>query len=350
MKILWIVNNINQVGGIERVVINLSNYFASHGITVCISSLCSKRGTPYFSVEDDVKIVHENYTISNRFSIFQAVSYVVKKSDADIVIGCHDQICNAIVSCKSVFGGSKKIIVTQHCAFEFNTKKRNVLNSMFYRWADAFLVLTESDKMKWRKLGIRNCEVMPNPLVNYPTEAASLKNNVIISSGRLTGVKGFDFLIKAFSRFHEVHPDWKLRILGDGEERENLEHLADSLGLKQSVELPGFTKNVIDEYMLSSVFTLTSHSEGFSLALLEAMSCGLPVISVDLPAAYAVLGQDAGIITARDEKVFADNLCKIVEDKNTMKQYGKKVIERSKCFSIEKIGNSWIELFNNLMI
>lgn len=349
MKILWIVNNINQVGGIERVVINLSNYFASRGITVCISSLYSKGGTPYFSVEDDVKIVHENYPISNRFSIFQAVSCVVKKSDADIVIGCHDQICNSIVSCKPFFGGSKKIIVTQHCSFAFNTKKRNVLNSIFYRYSDAFLVLTQSDKAEWRKFGIRNCIVMPNALEKYPSETSSLENNVIISVGRLTGVKGFDFLIRAFAHFHKRHSDWKLRILGDGEEKGNLQKLISNLGLSEVVELPGFTKNVIDDLVHSSVFALTSHSEGFSMVLLEAMSCGLPIISVDLPAAHEVMGQDAGIITAKDEKIFAEKLCELVENKKTMIQYGKNAIERSKCFSIEQVGDLWIELFENLV-
>lgn len=349
MKILWIVNNINQVGGIERVVINLSNYFTSCGLNVGISSLASKGGVPYFPIEEGVEIVHESYVLSDRISIFRAVYQVVGKSDADIVIGCHDAICNALVSCKLFFGKNKKIIVTQHCSCAFNTKKRNVLNSIFYRHADAFLVLTQSDKTEWRRFGIRNCSVMPNALVQYPSDTASLENNVIVSVGRLTGVKGYDFLIRAFAHFHKRHSDWKLRILGDGEEKETLQKLIFSLGLSEVVELTGFIKNVTDELVHSSVFALTSHSEGFSMALLEAMSCGLPIISVELPSVYEVLRQDAGIITAKDEIVFAEKLCELVENKNTMIQYGKKAIERSKCFSIEKIGDLWIELFENLM-
>lgn len=349
MKILWIVNNINQVGGIERVVINLSNYFISRGIEVFISSLCSKGGNPYFSVEDGVKITHENKTISSRLSLFRAVYNVIKKSDADIVIGCHGGINNAIVSCKPLLRGRKKIIVTQHCSYDFDTKSRRILNSVFHRRADAFLVLTESDKAFWNRYRMKNCKVMPNAVVNYPTKTASMDCNVIISAGRLTDVKGFDFLIKAFAAFHKTHPNWKLRILGDGEERGNLESLANRLGLTQSVELPGFTSNVMDEYAHSSVFALTSRSEGFSMVLLEAMSCGLPVISVDLPASHEILGQNAGVISARDENIFAENLSKMVEDKCTLTQYGQRAIEQSKCFSIEKIGESWIELFNELL-
>ena len=282
-------------------------------------------------------------------SIFEAVYQVVRNSDADIVIGCHSEICNSLVSCKLFRRENKKVVVTQHCSFAFNTKKINAFNSMFYRYADAFLVLTQSDKTDWRRFGIKNCMVMPNALVNYPSETSSLENNVIISVGRLTGVKGYDFLIRAFAHFHKKHSDWKLRILGDGEERENLQKLIFSLGLSEVVELPGFTKNVIDEFVHSSVFALTSHSEGFPMVLLEAMSCGLPVISVDIPSAREVMGQDVGIISYRDESIFAENLCKMVEKKETLAQYGKNAIERSKCFSIEKIGNSWLELFESLM-
>lgn len=349
MRILWIVNNINQVGGIERVVINLSNYFSSRGVEVSISSLCSKDGHPFFPVEDGVKITHENRTVANRLSLFRAVYNTVKKSDADIVIGCHGGINNAIVSCKPLLKGRKKIIVTQHCSYDFDTKSRRILNSVFHRRADAFLVLTESDKAFWNRYGMKNCKVMPNAIVNYPTKTASMDCNVVISAGRLTGVKGFDFLIKAFAVFHKTHPSWKLRILGDGEERGNLESMVNRLGLTQSVELPGFTNSVIDEFSRSSVFALTSRSEGFAMVLLEAMSCGLPVISVDLPASHEILGQNAGVISARDENIFADNLSKMVEDKCTLIQYGQHAIERSKCFSMERIGDSWIELLCELL-
>jgi glycosyltransferase involved in cell wall biosynthesis len=99
--------------------------------------------------------------------------------------------------------------------------------------------------------------------------------------GRLTAQKGFDLLIEAFDRVAHAHPDWTLRIAGDGEQRRKLECLVQSLGLVRRVDLCGWVDEPEAFLQEADLFVLSSRYEGFPNALLEAMACGLAVVSFD---------------------------------------------------------------------
>lgn len=349
MKIQWIVNNINQVGGIERVVIQLSNYFVQHGCAVEIDSLCSKVENCYFGLDSNVE-VHNLNTDSKgntRTGIVKTIHNIAKNSDADIVLGCHDYICNAIIINKPFFRG--RIIATQHCSIEFNTSKRNLLQSLFFRFADCLVVLSEWNKQYYERMGLANCIVIPNAIAQEITDTAAPREKTIITAGRLTGVKGYDFLIRSFKLVHNEHPDWKLKILGDGEDRDKLTAMVRDLNLEDSVSLPGFQKNVLEEFRKASIFCVTSHSEGFPMVLLEAMSQGLPPVCVDIPVLREILADgEYGVLTERNEKDFASALNSLLDDEQMRNKFAKKAFDRSQAYSMDKIGTEWLNLFHKL--
>lgn len=102
-----------------------------------------------------------------------------------------------------------------------------------------------------------------------------------VATGRFTHQKGFWHLIKAFSKVHKAHPNTKLVIIGDGEQKEKIVKLIADLGISDSVILPGFRKDIFAIEKYCNVYVMTSLFEGFPNALTEAMCLGIPVISTD---------------------------------------------------------------------
>jgi glycosyltransferase involved in cell wall biosynthesis len=103
---------------------------------------------------------------------------------------------------------------------------------------------------------------------------------VILAVGRLTRQKDYPILFRAFSLVRQVRPA-KLLILGEGEERANLERLAIELGIQNDVSMPGFVDNPFAFMAKASVFVLSSAWEGFGNVLVEALACGCPVVATD---------------------------------------------------------------------
>ena len=349
MKIQWIVNNINQVGGIERVVAQLSNFFVNHGCEVEIVSLCTKETKCFFDLDPNVVVrnLNTDEKSNSRIGIIGTIHGIAKESNADIVLGCHEYICNAMVINKPFFKGS--IIVTQHCSVEFFTKKRLLLESLILRFADCFVVLSEWSKQYYEKRKIKNCIVIPNAITQEAYTSRENREKTIVTAGRLTGVKRFDFLIRAFKLVHDIHPEWKLKILGDGEDRKKLTDLVEELNLEEAVSLPGFQKNVIEEFRRASVFTVSSQSEGFSMVLLEAMSQSLPVVCVDIPVLREILDNGKyGILSKCDENEFASAINDLLSDEEKLSEFGERALERSREYSMEKVGMEWLALFQSL--
>ncbi|MBV9744296.1 MAG: glycosyltransferase [Acidobacteriia bacterium] len=115
-------------------------------------------------------------------------------------------------------------------------------------------------------------------LLSLPRRAPSAEF-VFGAAGRLVPVKDHQTLLVAFSRVHSQYPSSRLEILGDGELRGQLEHLASSLGLSNAVRFHGWSNDIARFLSRIDTFVLSSLSEGLPMAVLEAMAAGLPIVS-----------------------------------------------------------------------
>lgn len=154
------------------------------------------------------------------------------------------------------------------------------------------VVLTEVDKYDWQQAGCTNVTIIPNPCSQDGKALPETpKSKTLLAVGRLHEQKGFDLLLRAWQPIEQRHPEWSLRIVGEGPKRPELEAQIREQGLQRAV-LAGRTSDVAKEYASASLFALSSRYEGLPLALIEAMWCGLPCVAFDCPQGPAELLAD----------------------------------------------------------
>ena len=186
--------------------------------------------------------------------------------------------------------------------------------------------------------------------INLP-KGADPNKKWIISIGRLTYQKGFDILLSAFQRIAYKYPDWQLLILGEGELRLELENLRDKLGLTYQVFLPGLLDNPFPFLKQSKLFVLSSRFEGFGNVLIEAMACGLPVISTDCPSGPREIIRNSvnGILVPNEDMpALAATMDRLMSDEEERQRLAARAPEGAKLFTLEKIVGMWEALFSEV--
>ncbi|OHB60349.1 MAG: hypothetical protein A2167_00330 [Planctomycetes bacterium RBG_13_46_10] len=135
-------------------------------------------------------------------------------------------------------------------------------------------------------------------------------DNIIVSCGRLNLVKGWDFLLEAFKVVKRSNPYTKLIFVGDGEDRQKLNDKAQELGIESSIIVTGFVgaDSVVKYLNASDLYVVGSLKEGWSVAMLEALACGKPIVSTAVSGARDMIveGANGFVIDGRDPKQFAE--------------------------------------------
>lgn len=216
---------------------------------------------------------------------------------------------------------------------------------------DRIVVLTEEDKeTNWKDWN--NVSFVPNP-VSFTCDApSSLTEKSVISMGRLVPVKNFESLIRAFELVAKRYPDWVLKIYGDGELKASLQAQINELGLQDNVMLMGFSSAIDQELKQSSIFAFSSLVEGFALVIVEAMECGLPVVSYQCPCGPKDIitdGKDGFLVPVNDEQMLAERVCSLIEDENLRHQMAQEARVRAQHYHVENIAQRWMDLFNELI-
>ena len=273
----------------------MANHWAEHDADVTLVTLDNVE-TDRFPLDARVRRVGLGLMNESRYpwqAVWNNVARVrrlrqaIRDSGAEQVVSFTDNM-NVITLLASV-GQTWKVIIAERNDPRQQKMGRGweMLRRLTYSRCTAMVVQTESvAKYAPRLVRKKPVYVIPNavtPSAELP-DAGRLPagdRRVVAAMGRLTAQKGFDLLIEAFARIADRHPNWTLRIAGDGEERGNLECLAESLGLTQRVDLCGWIDEPLAFLQEADLFVLSSRYEGFPNALLEAMACGLPVISTD---------------------------------------------------------------------
>ena len=222
-----------------------------------------------------------------------------------------------------------------------------------YPRLDLLTTLTERDAAAYRELlrARPPVECFPNAAPDVGGRRASLDDKVVIAAGRLTRQKAFGRLVDAWAAVAPSHPDWQLRIYGEGPKRRYLRKRIRRHGIRDSARIERFSDRLLDEFERASLYVMTSRREGFPMVLLEAMGVGLPVVSVDCdtgPRDIVTDGVDGRIVPEDDRPALVEAMSELMADDARRKAFGAAAVEAAARYDRARIAARWEQRLQEL--
>ena len=212
-----------------------------------------------------------------------------------------------------------------------------------------YFVLVSKDLANYYKTRVNpKCVYIPN-LVSKADVTSDLKSPNLVSVGRLSKEKGFIDLIDVFALVHMMYPDWKLNLIGDGEEKDKIISKIHKYGLEDSVIMHGFLdKDKVGKILSeSSIYLMTSFTESFGIVLLEAFSYGVPCVAFDsAEGANEIISNnwDGYLIKDRDIDEMAKRVCHLIGNYSRRFIMGQNAIKKANKYSLEEVREKWIKI------
>lgn len=378
LKIVYVTPALYMAGGVERVLTLKANYFAEQfGYDITIILTEGKDKSLFYPLSPKVKVINldlnfeELWTCSflkkiwvylpKQRSFKKLLTAELMRIRPDITISLLRREINFVTGIKD---GSKKIgelHVNRANYRSFDGEPSNIFKQLFEKFwmnslvshlrkLDKFIVLTHEDREAWPEL--KDVAVIPDPLSFTPDTISPLTAKRVIAVGRYHYQKGFDLLLKAWKMVESVCPEWQLAIYGQGN-MTPYQTLAAELGLDTSrYHLCGPTANIQEEYNNSSLFVFSSRYEGFGMVLVEAMACGLPVVSFACPCGPRDIITDGvdGILVEKDNvDALAHQLLSIINDEQKRQFMARAAQKKAATFQMEQIATRWRNLFEEVI-
>ena len=208
---------------------------------------------------------------------------------------------------------------------------------------------TEAARQFYGKKLQKNGVVIPNPIFMHstvPEVTGDQRKKTVVSVGRLENLqKRYDVMLEAFRIFHQKHPEYSLKIYGDGPDEQQIRCWAQTKGIAQQVHFMGLTRNTMQDIAHDGMFLITSDFEGISNALLEAMAVGLPCVSTDHTpggARLLITDHENGLLApVADPEKLATAMCEFAEDPQLAERCAQKAKEVTDRFAPERIADMW---------
>lgn len=355
MKVFIILTNITNRAGTERAVVNLCNILAEfHNFSVSIVSADSDSGRAAYELNENVKIFHLAGTIGNPNPVKKLLGYkklfgFLKKAECEY--GKDNCFIGTDVSFNILIGFFKKAktVGCEHMNYGSASFVHKYLRKICYPKLNKVVLLTEKDRERYQFL--HNAVVIPNCISFAPERVKNYANKKVIAIGRYTQQKGFDLLLDAINLLKERINEWTFELIGDGEQKSLLEEKVKFYGLGKIVKLLPPTSDIQSIYHSASIYVMSSRWEGLPMVLIEAQSCGLPIVSFDCPEGPSLLvhdGKDGYLVPPNDIQALSEKLLDLMNDESKRSRFGHEAFENAKSFSVEAISEKWKVLFGEL--
>lgn len=256
--------------------------------------------------------------------------------DADVVIGTRPGL-NVHLALQAPRHVAR--VGQEHLTLDNHSPRLRGALRRAYRRLDVLTTVTEADagayRRKMRLPGVR-VQALPNSVPDPALPAADGNAKVVVAAGRLVPVKRYDLLIEAFALVAAERPDWQLRIYGKGEEHDRLRGLVADLGLCNNVFLMGAAAPMEAEWVKGSIGVAASNFEPFGMTIVEAMRCGLPVVSTDCPHGPGEIiadGVDGRLVPVGDRDALGAALLDLVRDDERRRRSGRAALENARRFA-----------------
>ncbi len=363
IRVMFFISSL-EGGGAERVMVNILSHIDKKRIEPILVLLYPFENSPYREfLSEDVKVAVVKRKSDNALEILkQLVAFmkVVHKQKPQAILSMltHNNIMAILAG--MIF--RIRTIICEHIPLSEVIKTKEgkkilifpvrPLVKILYRFANRIITVSEgikSDLVEKFNISDSKIKAIYNPInferinkisadtVEHPFFEDYVP--IVIAIGRLAEQKNFTMLIRAFGRT-VTKLDARLIILGEGPERAILERLIVALGLSEKVSLVGFQSNPYSFLSNSDVFVLSSLYEGLPMVILEAMACGLPVISTDCksgPREILKNGRYGLLVPVGDEVALSEGILKLLKEGELRERLARLGKERAMEFSTDKI-------------
>ena len=349
-KIAFITGSM-EVGGAERVIATLSNGFVNCGIEVTVFCIGRTASGVAYDYDPRVKLIGV-HTGSRGFVIRKLkqlwrLRCLVKEFNPDSIIAFQEYInIQTIIAC---FGLGIPITISIRANPAVATNIYKLSTRLLYRFADSAVFQTIEQQNFYTSIKKRRDAIILNPVDISKILSTNCENkgNHIIAVGRLTSVKNFPLLLRAFHLISKDFPNIELIILGDGEQRGELERLRAELDLEKRVCLVGVADNVFEKVASAKMFVMTSICEGLPNALIEAMCLGVPCISTRFMGGGAqTLIQDGvnGLLAPNNDcEALAEAMRRLLSDEKLAQDIGENAKALRQKVDTHRIVNEWLD-------
>lgn len=351
-KIVFFTEKMTQVGGVNKVISLWSNYFIKNYNVEIVSE---EKGNSYFEL--DKKIIINNKKFKFNKSIFDILNnffiinkMVKKETEAIYIINKFMYVFPFYLIKKINKLNNIKLVYFSHGGnsdFEnFYMKKKigRFLVKLIFETFDKVICLYKDTEKTPNVVKDEKIVYIKNPVTfKILDEKEITKSKTILYVGRIAKEKGIDTLIKAWNLICYKN-DYKLLIVGDGLEKNNLEKLAKELEMpKDKIEFKNGTSNVLPYYQEAEIFVLPSLFEGMPLVLIEAKSQRVATISTKTSGGKKMIDHmKTGLLVEISHiEDLADKLEKLIYDKKLREEIIKNSIEQLSEFKIEEIAKNW---------
>lgn len=353
-KILLYCSSLTK-GGTERVVVNLAEYLWQQGVRVVV--VTQYRHEREYTLPEGVPRILSEPTeeelpgkrIGNFFARYRKLRRIWKEQRPDCILSFIGK--NNFMALGAAFFTRIPVVVAVRGEpkSEYASHVMRLLSRILFA-ASAGVILQTREAREFFPFYIRKkAVILKNPLnpAFVKPRFTGKRTGQIVSIGRVDENKNHIMILKAFARVAEDFPDSSLIIYGEGECRKKLQRLTEELGLTNRVSLPGAVENIADMIYESSIFVLSSNSEGMPNALLEAMCMGIPSISTDCPCGgpgeLIKDGVNGFLIPVGGEQELESRLRILLQDEKKAEEMGKQAAKLLEEYRPDVVNRQWLD-------
>ena len=361
MKVLYIVPRLGGVGGLQRVLLLKAGYLAENkGYDITILVTNPDVNKILFPVSPQLKIIYinpdNNGSLSYFFSYRKAIKQKVAQIGADIIVVCDNGLKSLLLpwilpkKTPVVYEmHAAKFLVDEQLAKNKLTRllpSYSILNFVYSKFTK-FVALTTEGQKEWQ---LQNSVVINNALWFTSDRENALTEKRIVVMGRHAPQKGYERMFSIWKKVAAEYRDWTLEIYGAHNPEYNLPEMARDKGLEQII-FSAPVPDVEQAYSKASISIMTSVSEPFGMALIEAMECGIPCVAYNCPVGPATIikdGINGFLVEDNNEQDFINALQKLMEDRELRVKFGTEAKKTAARYNLEEIMEQWDALFKAL--
>ena len=331
MKICFVISELNERGGTERVATLLANALVKDYSITILSRHCGHSAYP---LSEKIKHVELN---GKNLSFAQSVKTYLNKFPQDLVV-IHT-MHKLSLFCLLVGIKAPRVWTIEHISIDYFSKWYQWGRKFLYPKLDRVITLTQRERQRYLKFTSRAITISNPAALEISQYEYQNQSKIILSIGRISNQKGYDMLVQAWQAVEKKHPDWQLHIYGEGGDLDKLNTLKQELKIK-NLNFLGTTVDVQTKYDKASFYVMSSRYEGLPMVLIEAMSRGLPIVSFNCPSGPSEIIEDqkTGLLVENGNiNALSDAICHLIESPQKRAQMSKTARISAEKYKIQSV-------------